>query len=106
MAKKEKKIQKSNLAENDRTESKAIEAREENESGSIPVQNDTIGEAKYPIPELTQTFSKDRWIYSEIDPPIVLKAGNQMPAGYQVSAKFDKIVWECNDYGKFTRRSK
>ena len=52
------------------------------------------------------TFPNNRWIYSETEEPVVLKAGTPMPAGYQISAKFEKIVWVCDDYGKFTRKDK
>jgi hypothetical protein len=63
-----------------------------------------VGET--PAPAELAGFPTNRWIYSETEEPRILKAGTPMPVGFQDHAKFEKIVWVVDGYGKWSRKNK
>ena len=52
-------------------------------------------------PERVLTY--DTWIYSETEPPIILKAGKLMPEGYTAARASIKQFWLMDDQGKFKK---
>ena len=52
-------------------------------------------------PERVLTY--DTWIYSETEPPIILKAGTPMPGGYSADRASIKQFWLMDDQGKFKK---
>ena len=45
----------------------------------------------------------DSWIYSETEPPIILKAGTPRPEGYSADRASIKQFWLMDDQGKFKK---
>lgn len=76
----------------------AVESRTEIEKAT---SSPTIEPEKAEI--APQTFPNDRYIYSETEPPIVLKAGNPVPAGYSADRTKIKQFWLMDAQGKFTK---
>jgi len=50
-----------------------------------------------------EVFLHDSWIYSETEPPIILKAGTPMPDGYTADRASIKQFWLMDDQGKFKK---
>ena len=52
---------------------------------------------------VSPVFAYDTWVYSETEPPIILKAGTPMPEGYTAARASIKQFWLMDDQGKFKK---
>lgn len=51
-------------------------------------------------------FGFDKCIYHEDHEPRLLKAGEPMPEGWNDHARFEKVRWTFDRFGKWTRENK